>query len=81
VAADGELKTSLAEIVVSDTGPGIPEELRPRVFDPFFSGREAGRGLGVGLSKCWRIAELHGGRVVVDHPKQGAQIRLQLPLA
>ena len=44
-----------ADVVVSDTGPGIRAEIRRHLFDPFFSGREAGRGLGFGLSKCWRI--------------------------
>ena len=79
-AAVPDAEPTVAEVVVADTGPGIPPELRPRVFDPYFSGREAGRGLGLGLSKCWRIAELHGGRVLVDSPPQGARLRLQLPL-
>lgn len=80
LAAEEPSEPALAEIVVADTGPGIPAELRPRVFDPYFSGREAGRGLGVGLSKCWRIAEMHGGRVIVDSPERGARVRLLLPL-
>lgn len=79
-ATDPADQSELAEIIVTDTGPGIPDELLPRVFDPFFSGREAGRGLGLGLSKCWRVAELHGGRIIVDRPSHGAQLRLQLPL-
>src|SRR5262249_28283137 len=51
------------KIVVCDDGPGIAPEIRDKIFDPFFSGREAGRGLGFGLSKCWRIATLHRGRI------------------
>jgi signal transduction histidine kinase len=58
-------------LAVSDTGPGIPPAIRPQIFDPFFSGREAGRGLGLGLSKAWRIAELHGGTITVDSPAGG----------
>ena len=54
------------ELHVSDSGPGIPEETRQHLFDPFYSGREAGRGLGLGLSKVWRIMELHGGEVRVS---------------
>lgn len=46
---------------VSDNGIGISEQVRQHLFDPFYSGREAGRGLGFGLSKSWRIAKLHGG--------------------
>jgi signal transduction histidine kinase len=70
-----------AEICVRDDGPGIPDTVRPHVFDPFFSGREAGRGLGFGLSKCWRIVTDHGGQVIVAEPASGgAEFRIQLPL-
>src|SRR5262245_21289836 len=58
-------------LTVSDTGSGIPPHLRPHIFDPFFSGREAGRGLGLGLSKAWRIVNLHGGRIEVESPPDG----------
>jgi signal transduction histidine kinase len=61
----------LAEISVRDDGPGISEKIRQRIFDPFFSGREAGRGLGFGLSKCWRIVTDHGGRIVVERAASG----------
>ncbi len=54
-------------IRVSDDGPGIPEDVHCHVFDPFFSARQAGRGLGLGLSKCWRIVvSNHRGRIDVD---------------
>jgi signal transduction histidine kinase len=67
-------------IQVHDNGPGIPLEHRSHLFDPFFSGREAGRGLGLGLSKCWRIAELHHGQVTCDVlPAGGTLFTLQLP--
>ena len=52
---------NVVEINVMDNGQGISEAASRHLFDPFFSGREAGRGLGFGLSKAWRIAELHGG--------------------
>ena len=71
----------LAEICVRDDGPGIPDTVRQHMFDPFFSGREAGRGLGFGLSKCWRIVTDHGGRVVVRRSPGGAEISLLLPLS
>ncbi len=51
---------------VTDTGPGVPASIQSHLFDPFFSGREAGRGLGFGLSKAWRIAQNHGGNVLLD---------------
>ncbi len=66
---EGEARS--AEVIVRDDGPGISETVRPHLFDPFFSGREAGRGLGFGLSKCWRIVTEHGGRVVVNNVEGG----------
>ena len=70
-----------ARITIHDTGPGIPPQLRPHIFDPFFSGREAGRGLGLGLSKCWRVITLHGGHVeVTSLERQGTTFTLDLPM-
>lgn len=54
------------KFTVTDDGPGIPESIADSIFDPFYSGREAGRGLGFGLSKAWRIAELHSGTLTVN---------------
>jgi signal transduction histidine kinase len=65
---------------VTDTGLGIPPEVRRHIFDPFFSGREAGRGLGLGLSKAWRIVDLHGGQITVEsNAGQGARFTIVLP--
>lgn len=70
------------ELRVTDNGPGITPEVRRHLFDPFFSGREAGRGLGLGLSKAWRIAELHHGEIIVQsEPGHGASFTLRVPLA
>lgn len=69
-------------IEVSDDGPGIDSSVRPHIFDPFFSGREAGRGLGFGLSKAWRIVEQHGGRLWADDSSgAGARFIIELPLS
>lgn len=69
-----------AIIRVVDNGPGVPAEIQPHVFDPFFSGREAGRGLGFGLSKCWRIVTDHGGAARLDsEPGQGVTVTITLP--
>jgi len=71
---------SAVRIRVSDTGPGIPPEHLPHLFDPFFSARQAGRGLGLGLSKCWRIVTGHGGRIDVETQlAQGTTFTIELP--
>ncbi|MFV1966468.1 MAG: sensor histidine kinase [Pirellulaceae bacterium] len=73
-------RESWVEIVVRDSGPGILPEQRRHMFDPFYSGREAGRGLGLGLSKCWRIVSLHGGRIDVEsEPGRGTTFVIRLP--
>jgi signal transduction histidine kinase len=67
-------------IEVRDNGPGMSEETRRHAFDPFYSGREAGRGLGFGLSKCWRIVQEHGGEVILDgRLGAGTQVTVRLP--
>jgi hypothetical protein len=68
-------------ITVSDDGPGIRPEIRDHIFDPYFSGREAGRGLGFGLCKCWRIVTDHGGNLeVTSGPTGGASFTIDLPV-
>lgn len=70
-----------AVVVVRDTGPGISPEVRRHLFDPFYSGRRAGRGLGMGLAKCWRIITNHGGTLEVESEhEQGATFTIRLPL-
>ncbi len=67
---------------VSDNGPGISPEAREKLFEPYFSGREAGRGLGVGLSKCWRIVAIHGGSIeLAQGDPCGAIFTILLPVS
>lgn len=63
VAEPAPEQAGLVLISVVDNGPGFSDTEREHLFDPFFSGRQAGRGLGFGLSKCWRIVTNHGGRI------------------
>jgi signal transduction histidine kinase len=65
-------------VTVSDTGPGIPEALRARVFEPFFSTRSEGPG-GLGLAITRRLVEGAGGDIVVASSDGGAEFRLFLP--
>ena len=67
-------------IRIRDDGPGIKLEERRHLFDPFYSARQAGRGLGLGLSKAWRIVANHGGRIEVDsQPGSGSTFTVVLP--
>lgn len=69
------------EFSVIDDGNGVAESIRSHLFDPFFSGREAGRGLGFGLSKAWRIAQLHEGDLRLDDSyPSGARFVLRIPI-
>jgi two-component system, NtrC family, sensor kinase len=51
------------EVIVEDSGPGPDDRSRDHLFDPFYSGRAAGRGRGLGLPAAWRLAKEHGGDV------------------
>ena len=65
---------------VSDDGPGIDEIEREHLFDPFFSGRQAGRGLGFGLSRCWQILRQHGGWIDTEDAATGFVITTAWPV-
>ncbi|BAI75591.1 two-component sensor histidine kinase (plasmid) [Azospirillum sp. B510] len=79
-AADGSATVTFA---VADTGPGIPDALLPRIFEPFFSTKD--EGMGLGLSICKTIVEEHGGRLWADNHAeagmQGATLSFSLPVA
>ena len=69
-------------LTVRDTGPGIAPEHLDQVFDPFFSTKEVGQGLGLGLSISYRIIDGFGGSVrAANHPDGGAQFTVRLPRA
>jgi two-component system NtrC family sensor kinase len=67
---------------VEDNGPGIPQELLPRVFDPFFTTKAPGEGTGLGLTITARIVQELGGTVDADNREQGgARFTVRLPEA
>jgi signal transduction histidine kinase len=71
----------LVEIQIADDGPGIPPELRPRIFDWFFTTKPPGEGTGLGLAVSREILLTHGGNLRVDEtPGGGATFTLELPL-
>jgi two-component system NtrC family sensor kinase len=69
-----------AEVLVTDSGPGIPPELLGKIFDPFFTTKEMGTGLG--LSVVYGIIEKHGGTMTAQSAVgRGTTMRIRLPLA
>lgn len=70
-----------AIITVSDSGPGIPEEFRDKVFDMFFTTKQVGKGTGLGLSISQNIVKLHGGSINIECPPEGGTtFTVDLPL-
>jgi NtrC-family two-component system sensor histidine kinase KinB len=68
-------------VEIADSGPGVPLELRERLFQPFVTGMVRGRGFGLGLAFCKLAVEAHGGRIwVEDQPGSGALFVFTLPL-
>jgi signal transduction histidine kinase len=63
---------------VSDTGPGIPPDERERVFEPFYTTKASGTGLGLALAQ--RTVEEHGGTIRVEAVERGASFVIELPL-
>src|SRR5207237_556850 len=67
---------------VADSGPGIPDDVLPHLFTPFFTTKEPGQGTGLGLSITYSIVEAHGGRIAVERPAEGgAAFLVDLPPA
>lgn len=80
VQLDARAEDGVIEIGVADSGPGIPEPLRARVFEPFFTTRDKGTGLGLAVAR--QIVEAHAGRIdVAERPGGGALFRISLPQA
>jgi two-component system NtrC family sensor kinase len=57
---------NVIRITVADNGPGIPESVRKRIFEPYFTTKPVGMGTGVGLAVCLGIVEAHGGTLTVE---------------
>jgi signal transduction histidine kinase len=86
ISGDGEIRIvtraavrpGWVELIVADTGPGIPAEYLSRIFDPYFTTKATGTGLG--LSIISRIVDEHGGTIeVYSRPGQGAEFVLGFP--
>jgi signal transduction histidine kinase len=82
VAIHGDATTERTRVIVEDNGPGVDPTILEYIFDPFFSGRSAGRGRGLGLSTAWRLAKQQGGDIRYERSKDGlTRFILSLPRA
>ena len=80
VHSDLDFAAKVSRIHVTDNGPGIPSGLRERVFQPFFTTKRDGTGLGLALVQ--KIIVFHNGRITVSTaPQGGATFQITLPLA
>ena len=86
----GELRLGAAleggyvRFAIHDTGPGIPKQRLPRLFERFYTGDEArtGRGTGLGLAMAKHTVQMHGGRIWADSEEgKGASFYFTLPIA
>ena len=70
------------ELLVADTGCGIPDEIKNKIFEPFFTTKEAGKGTGLGLAIAAQVLEDHHGTIAVNStPGQGTIMTINLPKA
>jgi two-component system NtrC family sensor kinase len=76
VAIDERIRVSF-----TDDGPGIPADVLPRIFEPFYTTKPVGKGTGLGLSICQEIVRDHGGEIRVEsHPRRGTTFVVEIPV-
>ena len=90
-AMDGKGKLSISTVFssdkenviieIADTGPGIPDDVLPHVFEPFYTTKDEGKGTGLGLSLAYGIVESHQGKITArNNPDQGSVFTIELPI-
>tara|TARA_R110000868_G_scaffold161466_1_gene391871 strand:- start:3652 stop:5175 length:1524 start_codon:yes stop_codon:yes gene_type:complete len=80
VKVSAEADEKYLTIRISDSGPGIPEDVKQRIFIPFYTTKPVGKGTGIGLSLCLRIANNHGGSISLDEASEHTCFVIKLKL-
>jgi C4-dicarboxylate-specific signal transduction histidine kinase len=62
---EGQIDGTVSRLIIRDNGPGIRPEVRDKIFDPFFTTKDVGKGMGLGLSICYKLMHDHGGDIKV----------------
>jgi len=71
-----------AIVTLRDNGPGLSDHTLPRIFEPFYTTKDVGQGVGLGLALAYGIVQEHGGRIsAANHPHGGAVFTVELPIA
>ena len=69
------------EISITDNGPGIPDEIKDKIFQPFFTTKDTGKGTGLGLSLAYDIVKAHGGELTVESVEgEGSEFIITIPI-
>jgi C4-dicarboxylate-specific signal transduction histidine kinase len=80
IAITIESEGQSVNVSIHDDGSGIPADVLPHIYDPFFTTKPVGKGVGLGLSLCKQIATEHGASMeVLSHPHHGTTVRLRFP--
>ena len=75
-----EAEKDLVVIEVNDDGPGVPEDVQSKIFNPFFTTKSVGKGTGLGLTVAHALIQDHGGQIrIVSHPDNGTSFYIDLP--
>jgi signal transduction histidine kinase len=74
---DGQREGTTTTLRIRDDGPGVPAEVRDRIFEALFTTKAKGSGLGLAL--CRRIVEAHGGTIVLEASERGAMFKIIVP--
>jgi two-component system NtrC family sensor kinase len=81
VSVKSRADDSKIRVIITDTGPGIPENMQKKIFDPFFTTKSSGKGTGLGLWISYNIIEKLGGSLSLrSHVGEGAEFTITLPI-
>lgn len=82
ISARFDRGANMIEMRVSDNGPGVPKNIRSRIFDPLFTTKDVGKGTGIGLAFCHRVITSHNGQIRLEPDTgRGATFVLRLPVS